>query len=429
MRCTLSVALVVIVGGVASGQEGGGVWPDYRGPRADGHGAARGLPVTWSETANVAWKTAIHGRAWSSPVVAGGEVWLTTASKKGHALFAVCVDLATGKIELDERLFEIETPQFAHAFNSYASPSPVIDGAHVYLSFGSPGTACVERATRKVVWSRTDLVCDHFRGAGSSPIVFADLLILTMDGADHQFVIALDKRTGATKWRADRSTDYGDIDARTGKPKGGGDFRKSYATPIVIQVNGRPQLISPGAKAAFAYDPRTGEEIWTVRYGNHSSASRAVFGHGLVFLNTGYSRAELLAIDPTGEGDVTQTHVKWRLRRRVPLKPSPLLIGDRIYMLNEGGIASCVEAKTGKAVWHERVGGAYSASLLYADGRIFGCSEGGKTVMFRPGAKFESAGAARLDEGCMASPAVVGSALILRTRTHLYRIEKKSARK
>lgn len=417
-----SCLISAILTSVLVGQDGAS-WPDYRGPLHNGHSAAVGLPKTWSETENIVWKTAIHGRAWSSPVIADGEVWLSTASKDGRSLSVLVVRLTDGKILHDEQLFKIEKPQFAHAFNSYASPSPFVSADRVYVSFGSPGTVCIDRKTRKVVWERTDLVCDHFRGAGSSPVVFEDLLVLTMDGADHQFVIALDTRTGKTRWRTDRSTDYGDIDEGTGKPKRGGDFRKSYATPILIEVGGQTQLISPGAKAAFAYDPKTGKEIWRVRYGNHSSASRAVFGHGLVYVNTGYSVPILLAVDPSGKGDITQTHVKWRLKRRVPKKPSPLLIGDKLYMLNDQGIASCVEAKTGKAVWHHRVEGLYSASLLYADGQIFGFSQEGKAVLFKPGKEFVSGGENHLDGGFMASPAVVGEALVVRSKTHLYRIE------
>ncbi len=400
-----------------------GSWPDYRGPQNDGHSQAAELPVEWSEKKHVEWKTAIHGRGWSSPIVADGVVWLTTADKSGHSLSVLCVDLDSGEIVLDRRLFEVEKPQYAHPFNSYASPSPVIDGGMIYVTFGSPGTACLDRKTKKVLWERKDLQCDHFRGAGSSPLVFEDLLILTMDGADVQYLVALDKLTGETKWRTDRSTDFNDIDEKTGKPAAGGDFRKSYATPIVIEVAGEPQLISPGAKAAFAYDPRTGRAIWRVRYKNHSSASRTLYGHGLVFINTGFSRPALLAVDPTGEGDVTKTHVKWRLVRRVPKKPSPVLVGDHIYMLNDDGIASCVVARTGKPLWHERIGGAYSASLMYAGGHIYAFSEEGRAVVMKPGEKFEQVGEGTLDAGCMASPAVVAGALVVRTKTHLYRIQ------
>lgn len=398
-------------------------WPDYRGPRHDGHSDATGLPEEWSESKNVSWKTPIHGRAWSSPVVADGEVWLTTATADGHELFVVCVDVESGEVLLDERLFYIEEPQYAHPFNSYASPSPVIDGGEVYVSFGAPGTACLDRKTKKTLWQRGDLECNHFRGAGSSPLVYEDLLILTMDGSDQQYVIALDKATGATRWKTDRSTDFNDIDARTGKPVADGDFRKGFSTPIVIEVDGEPQLISPGAKAAFAYDPRSGEEIWTVRYKNHSSASRTLYGHGLLFINTGFSLPELLAIDPTGRGDVTASHVVWRVARGVPNKPAPLLIGDHIYMLNDGGIATCVAARTGEQVWRGRVGGEYSAALIHAQGRIYGFSQEGKAVILRVGAEFDLVGENHLDGGFMASPATFGRSLILRTETHLYRIE------
>lgn len=400
-------------------------WPDYRGPSHDGRSKATDLPETFGEDENITWKTAIHGRGWSTPVFADGEVWLTTASKDGRQLSVVAVDFETGKIVFDQQLFSIDEPQFAHAFNSYASPSPVIDGPHVFVSFGSPGNACLHREQKEVVWKRSDLRCDHFRGAGSSPIVFEDLLILTMDGADVQYVLALDKMTGTTRWKTDRSTDFGDIDEVSGKPKADGDWRKGYSTPLVIDVEGRAQLISPGAKAAFAYDPRTGEEIWTVRYGNHSSASRTLYGHGLVFLNTGFARAELLAIDPRGEGDVTESHVRWKLTRSVPNKPSPLLLGGHLYSVHDGGVASCVDAKTGKIVWRHRFDASFSASLLYADGRVFACSQDGDVVMFRPRPDgFESAGSAKFEGGFMASPIVAGQALLLRSKTHLYRVDK-----
>ncbi len=406
---------------VAAG--GGDEWPDYRGPHHDGHSDATGLPLVWSETRNVAWKTEIHGRAWSSPVVADGEVWLTSATADGHDLYVLCIDAESGEISMDEKLFHVKKPQFAHSFNSYASPSPVIHGDKIFVTFGSPGTACLDRESKKVEWKRTDLVCNHFRGAGSSPLVYEDLLILTMDGSDRQYLIAMDTTTGKTRWTTARSTDFKDIDAGTGKPKRDGDFRKGFSTPIVIEVGGEPQLISPGARAAFAYDPRTGEEIWTVRYPNHSSASRSVFGHGLVFINTGYAKAELLAVRPTGRGDVTDTHIEWRLRKGVPNKPAPLLIGETLYMLNDDGVASCVEAKTGKTVWQERVGGKYSSALVYVDGRIYGFGQDGRTVIFKPGKAFESLGENQLEGGFMASAAIVGKAFFLRTKTHLYRIE------
>lgn len=429
MRPTLEALGPLLLASLAGAQvtpgqgETAGWWPDYRGPHHDGHGEPRALPLQWSEQQSVRWKTEIAGRGWSSPVVADGLVWLTTADEEGHELSVLCVDLDSGEITFQRRLFAVEQPQFRHAFNSYASPSPVLDEGRIYVSFGSPGTACLDRATKEVLWERTDLVCDHFRGAGSSPFVFEDLVILTMDGADLQYLIALDKATGETRWRTDRSTDFDDLDEKTGKPAGDGDYRKSYATPIVIEVGGKHQLISPGAKAAFAYDPATGAEIWTVRYGEHSSASRTLFGHGLVFIDTGYSRPTLLAVDPTGAGDVTETHVKWRLNRGVPKKPSAVLVGEHLYLVDDGGVASCVVARTGEPVWQERIGGEYSASLIYAGGHIYAFSEEGSAVVMRPGEELQVVGENLLEEGCLASPAPVGGGLVVRTKTHLYRIE------
>ncbi|MDA0838115.1 MAG: PQQ-binding-like beta-propeller repeat protein [Planctomycetota bacterium] len=416
----LKFIFIAILGSWASASEN---WPDYRGPSADGHSDAKGLPETWSENKNVKWKTAIHGRGWSSPVIWGKQVWLTTATPDGKELSVLCVDRDNGKILLDKKLFDVAEPQFAHSTNSYASPSPVIAEGRVYVSFGSPGNACLDAKTFEVIWERSDLECNHFRGAGSSPVLFGDLLILTMDGSDRQYLVALDKKTGKTVWRRDRSTDFGDL--QNGKPMRDGDFRKCYATPIFIEVNGKTQMISPGAKAVWAYDPLTGDEKWQVRYGNHSSASRTLYGHGLLFVNTGYSSAELLAIKPDGTGDVTRTHVAWKLIKGVSNKPSPVLVGDHLYMITDnGGILSCVEAISGNVVWQERIGGAQSASLIYADGRIYTFGEDGRTVAVRPGTSFTKIGESRLEGGFMSSPAAAGSSFYLRTKTHLYRLDQ-----
>ena len=248
-------------------------WPQFRGPNGDGHSDSTDLPLTWSESQNVKWKTPVHGRAWSSPVVFGSQVWLTTATEDGHELFAVCIDRDSGKIVQDLKLFEVDKPQFRHQFNSYASPTPVIEPGRVYVTFGSPGTACLDTQTGKVLWERRDFVCNHYRGAGSSPILFGDLLIMNFDGSDHQFVVALDKNTGKTAWRTERSIDFKDLDA-DGKPQTEGDLRKAFATPQVATLDGRPVLISQGAKATYAYEPLTGLEIWRVEERTRSEERR-----------------------------------------------------------------------------------------------------------------------------------------------------------
>ena len=399
-------------------------WPQFRGPNGDGHADANKIPTTWSETNNVKWKTPIHGRAWSSPVVWGKQIWLTTATPDAKQLFALCIDADSGKVLRDQKLFEVERPQFIHQFNSAGSPTPVIEEGRVYVTFGSPGTACLDTQSGQVLWERRDLECNHYRGAGSSPILYRDLLIMNFDGSDAQFIIALDKKTGKTVWRKDRSIDFNDLGA-DGKPKSEGDFRKSFATPHVAEIDGKALLISQGANAAYGYDPLTGEEFWRVEERtSHSAGTRPVIGHGLIFFPTGWSQGQLLAVKPGGHGDITSSHIAWKLTKAVAKKPSLIFANDLIYMINDGGVATAIEATTGKEVWSERIGGNYSASPIVADGKIYFFSEEGKTTVIAAGREFKKLTENILPGGFMSSPAVIDNALILRTKTDLYRIEQ-----
>jgi outer membrane protein assembly factor BamB len=408
-------------------------WPEFRGPHGDGTSTTIGLPLTWSETDHVAWKTPIHGKAWSSPVVWGSQAWFTTANEDGRELFAVCVDRDTGKVIRDEKLFDVEKPQFVHKFNSAASPTPAIEAGRVYVTFGSPGTACLDTATGKVLWERRDFVCNHYRGAGSSPILHGDLLIMNFDGSDHQFIVALDKHTGKTVWRKERSLDYKDL-AADGKPESEGDWRKAFATCQVTTIDGQPTLLSQGAKAFYGYVPTTGEELWRIEERtSHSAGTRPVVGHGLVFFPTGWSQGQTLAIKPGKKGEVldvnaaapadTQLQVAWKSKRSTPKKPALTLVGDLLFGVEDGGVATCWEAKTGNVVWNERLGGNYSASPLAAEGRLYCFSEEGKTVVIAAAREFKKLAENTLADGFMASPAVSGKSLILRTRTSLYRVE------
>jgi outer membrane protein assembly factor BamB len=399
-------------------------WPEFRGPDGTGRASARSLPLAWSEGRNVRWKTPIHGRAWSSPVVLGEQVWMTTATPDGRELFAVAVDRESGRIVHDLKLFVVDKPQYAHPFNTYASPTPYLEAGRAYVTFGSPGTAAIDTATGKVLWTRRDFECNHFRGAGSSPVVFGDLLILHFDGSDHQFVVALDKRTGKTVWRTERSIDFRDL-GPDGKPEADGDFRKAFATPHVATIGGKPILISIGSKATYAYDPFTGKELWRLEErGSHSASTRPVVGHGMVFYPTGFPTGEVLAVRPDGKGDVTSTHVVWRLGRAVPKKPSLLLVDDLLFMIGDAGVASCVEARTGDVVWTARVGGSFTASPVWADGRVYLFSEEGKTTVIEAARRYNVLAENELGDGFMATPALAGRAFFLRTRTHLYRVEE-----
>jgi len=391
-------------------------WPEFRGPRGDGHARDARLPLTWSETENVTWKTAIHDKGWSSPVIWGDQIWMTTATPEGHEMFAICVDRASGKIVHDIKLWHVEKPAWMPDFNSYASCTPAIEAGRVYVHFGSYGTACLDTATGKILWQRRDLPCNHHRGPASSPILYGDLVILTFDGFDLQYLVGLDKHTGETIWKTDRNLKYNSDN---------GDIKKAFSTPTVFSINGRDLLISPSASATVAYDPRTGQEIWRVYSGGMNAAARPLFGNGLIYANSAASGFGTFAIRPDGEGDVTGTHLAWKFGRTSPKRPSQLLVDSLLFMVNDDGIAACVDAREGNLIWTHRLGGKYSASPLYNQGRIYFFDEDGETRVIEAAGEVKLLATNKLDSGCMASPAVAGDALFVRTKTHLYRIETK----
>ena len=418
-------------------------WPDFRGPFGDGHVSAPGdektvgLPLEWSETKNVRWKTEIPFRGWSTPVIMGGQVWLTTATEDGHDFYAICVDEATGKVVYNVPLFHSDSPEpLGNNVNCYAACSPVIEPGRVYVHFGSYGTACLDTATGGVLWKRDDLPCRHFRGPSSSPVLFENLVILTFDGADLQYLAALDKATGATVWKTDRNVEWNDADV-PGKFAKEGDLRKAHSTPLLVTgPDGRMQLLSGGAKAAFGYEPRTGREIWRVHFDDWSVAPRPLYDNAIEYLVTGLAHPQLWAVRTDGEGDVTDTHVLWRLTQHVAKTSSPILVDGLIYMLGDDGIATAIDAGTGEVVWSKRIGGKFAASPIYAAGtpheednqpgagsRLYFCDQNGDTTVVKPGRTYEAIATNNLDDGLMASPAADGNALFLRTKTHLYRIE------
>jgi outer membrane protein assembly factor BamB len=382
-------------------------WPQFRGPGGQGHSNERGLPLTWGEGRNVAWKTPVPGLGWSSPVVADGRVWLTAAiEKRGISLRVLAYDVASGREVVNVEAFNV--PSYRREINpknSWASPTPVIDNGRVYVHFGADGTAALTTAG-EIVWkTRFDYTSQH--GAGGSPIVYGDLLIFSCDGSDQAFVVALDKNTGKVKWRTNR----------------GFPADQAYTTPLIIRVADRDQLISVGAFRARSYDPSTGKEIWRVRYDEgFSNVPRPVFAHGLVYITTGFQQPSLLAVRPDGKGDVTKTHVAWTLTRGAPLTPSPLAVGDELYVVNDGGIATCLDGTSGTIIWQARLGGTYSASPVFADGRIYFLAEQGVTTVIAPGKTFQRLTTNTLDGALLASMAVSGGSLFLRTESHLYRI-------
>ena len=394
-------------------------WAEFRGPGGAGHSEATGLPREWSESKNVVWKTPIHGRGWSSPVVWGKQVWLTTGTRDGKELSVMCVDRESGKVLLDQKLFVIAKPDpLWEKYNSYASPTPALEEGRVYVHFGTYGTACLDTKTMKPVWARDDLQCNHWRGAGSSPILFENMVILTFDGYDVQYLVALDKKTGKTIWKSDRSHDFGTDD---------GDRKKGYSTPIIIDVGGKPQLITPASSAAVALDPHTGKPVWWIKYGGHSPAMRSLYGNGLVYVTSGAGK-ELIAIKPDGKGDVTSSHIAWKTNKGVGHKPSPVLVDDLMYIVTDNAAAACIDAKTGQQVWAARVAGnAFSASPLYADGVLYFFAEDGSATILQPGREHKELGRNKLDGGaeCKSTPAIAGKSFFIRTESNLYRIEAK----
>lgn len=405
--------IVTILCSAASARAGSN-WAEFRGSNGDGHADEARLPEKFSETENVVWKTPIHDLGWSSPVVWGDQVWLTTATEDGHQLFAICVDRNTGSIVHDRKLFDIAEPKFRHATNTYASPTPAIEDGRVYVHFGAYGTACLDTQTGETIWERRDFVSDDFRGPGSSPVIHENLLFINFDGVDFQFVVALDKATGETVWKKDRNIDYGTDD---------GDFKKAYCTPLVINAGGRHELVSPAAVETIAYDPPTGNELWRVKHGGMNAAARPQFAHGLIYVAAGDGGMALVAIRPGGDGDVTDERVAWKQSKTVPKRSTPLVVGKHLFMVNDGGVASCLDAGTGDFLWSHRLEGEYWASPVYADGKIFFFSQQGAMPVIEAAPKFKLLAENHLDAGCNASPAVAGNSLFVRTKTHLYRIE------
>ena len=379
-------------------------WPEFRGPTGQGISEERGLPLTWSETKNVRWKVAIPGRGWSSPAIQGDRIWLTTATEEGKSLRAICVDRNTGALLQNVEIFRRKDSGAINGKNSHASPTPVLEGDRIYLHFGAHGTACLTQ-TGEIVW-KTKLEYDNGQhGPGGSPVIYENLLILSCDGQDVQFVVALDKLTGKVRWKRFR------------------EGFQAYTTPLVIRPPSGDQLISPGAFRTISYEPRTGKEIWQVTYGQgFSNVPRPVYANGLVYLCTGFQEPSLLAVRIDGRGNVTKTHIAWTLKRGAPLTPSPLLVGDELYLVNDTGIASCVDAKTGSEYWRVRLGGNHSASPLYADGRIYFLSEEGESVVIAPGKQYKVLATNLVDGETLASMAVSNGSIFIRSRTHLYRL-------
>jgi outer membrane protein assembly factor BamB len=383
-------------------------WPEFRGPTGQGHSSERGLPLEWSDSKNILWKTPIKGLGWSSPVVAGGRVWFTVASEKQHpiSLRVLALDVASGREVLNREVFTTREDPLLNAKNSYASPTPIVEGDRVYIHFGPYGTVALT-TSGDTIWTAR-LPHDPTHGNGGSPVIYRDLLIVNCDGLEEAYVAALDKNSGKVRWKTPRPTPSG----------------HAYSTPLVIRFGARDQVVSVGAFHTVAYEPLTGKEIWRVDYAEgYSNVPRPIYGGNLVYITTGLQRPVLTAIHPDGAGNVTDTRVAWRVDRSVPVTSSPLLVGGEIFMVNDLGVATCLDAATGQIHWQERLGGNFSASPVFADGRIYFLNEEGVTTVIAPGKKFQRLATNTLqDAWTLASMAVAEGTFFIRAADYVYRI-------
>lgn len=394
-------------------------WPQFRGPTGQGLSEAKGLPTEWGPTKNIAWRADIPGAGWASPALAGDRIYLTSAVDAGGgrlSLRALCLDAGSGKIVWNVEVLRPD-PALArkkHGKNSPASPTPIVADGKVYVHFGPMGTAALNADDGKVLWKQTDLQFPPVHGNGGSPALWNDTLFFSCDGAKDPYFAALDAKTGAVRWKTARNT-----------PGGAAPF--SFSTPLVIDVDGKPQVISPASGFVGAYDPADGHEICRVRYGTgYSVVPRPAFANGILVVSSGFDVPVLYGIDPRGAaGDVTDTHVKWKTKKGAPNTPSPLIVGEEVYTISDGGTAACTDLKTGNTLWTHRLAGGYSASPVYGDGKIYFQNETGVGFVVAAGKEFKQLAENDLGERSLASYAVTDGALFIRTEKHLWKIGAK----
>lgn len=421
-------------------------WPQFRGPTGQGYSTATNIPLKWSETENVSWRTEIPGRGWSSPVVEGDKIYLTTstveeddeneltqklkngvpyAGPKSVDMFVIVVDRKTGKVLHHKKVLTADHPQSIHNDNSYATPTPVVENGRLYCHFGGLGNACYDIRTNEVVWTNTDLPIDHQNGPGSSPILWHDFVIFHRDGREQQSIVALHKSSGKVAWETPRSGEITEVF----------DLKKSCATPLMVtmQVAGKQQevICSPSTEWLYFYDPASGKELWRVSYNigsGYSIVPRPVAGHGMIFMLTSFGKSELLAVKIDGKEPDFKPSIVWRYSKQAPFITSPLIVGDHIYIVHESGVTTCLDAKTGKKIWIQRIAGKFTSSPTLIEGKILICNQDGDMIFFKPGTKYEEITKNKLDGMIKASAIPIDHELYIRTDKALYRIEDRQTK-
>jgi outer membrane protein assembly factor BamB len=399
-------------------------WTHFRGNNLNGISETKSAPIVWNDSTNIIWKSSIEGKGWSSPVVFGDQVWLTSASEDGKKMSGVCLDVNSGKLVYQVLLFQPDSLQPKHSINTFATPTPCIEDGFVYLHFGTYGTACISTTDGKIVWKRTDLNCQHVQGAGSSPILYKNLLILHLEGTDVQYLVAVDKRTGKTIWKTERPVSVYEPLTPIGK--------KAYITPIIVKVKGQDLLISNGSAVCCAYNPETGEEVWRVVEGEDSTIAMPIAENGIVYFYPGFISdsggekiAELLAVNPDGKGDITKTNILWKFKSPILQLSTPLIKDGLIYTVDTRNILFCLDAKTGAEIYSNKLKQKYNSSPVYANGNIYFNSVKGETMVIKAGRELQIVAENKLPDEVYATPAIARNSIFMRTDSKLYRIGTK----
>jgi outer membrane protein assembly factor BamB len=387
-------------------------WPRWRGPSGQGQVPDGPYPDRWSASQNIVWRATVAGRGNSSPIVWGDRIFLTTAHDGGQRLSLVCFRRSDGK-----QLWEAFVPQSGfergHPKNGHASATPVTDGRRVYASFGSHGLLAVD-FDGKMAWHRPVGRIANYHGSAGSPALYKDRLFLYQDHdgseAGGSFVAAFDTATGKELWRTPR-------DARVG-----------WGTPVVITAGGRDELIVSSQRRVHAYDPATGKELWSAAGNTFEVIPTPVVGHGLVYCASGRA-GPTMAIRPGGSGDVTSTHVAWSVAKGSPFVPSPMLVGDVLYLVNDmQSIVTAYEAKSGALLFQGRLGTerreGFSSSPVAVNGQVFFTNDDGETFVLKASRTFELSHVNQLGEPVLASPALVDGRWYFRTASSLVAIGK-----
>ncbi len=395
-------------------------WTHFRGSRLNALAEPGNYPVHWNDSTNIIWKTELNGRAWSSPVVLDNRIWCTNANVQGTELSMVCIDYKTGNVLYNQLLFSPGQVFRKHAVNSYATPTPCVEKDFVYVHFGRYGTACIESSTGKKVWERTDLQCEHVQGPGSSLVLFKDKLIVHMEGTDTQFIYALDKRTGEVIWKSERPQEYYNPIDNIGK--------KAYITPIIISVNGRELLISNGSAVCQAFDIETGEEVWRIPQGVDSTISMPVVYDGIVYFYTsfvvppeGEKYCELLAVDPNGMGDISETNIIWRVKSPILQLLTPVIYNKLLFTIDSESNLICLDALSGKEIWTDKLKGKFHSSPVIANEKLYFNSTRGDGFVYNASKEKLRLSENKLPGEIWATPVFLDGSMVMRTSEYLYR--------